>query len=135
MILLLILSMPSSAPSPGCPLYPAGFSRTDFPYCPIFGPCQVVRVLSNAQSALIHVYMPDMASTRYFLSIVVVHRQCSLEGTAPGQSRLGTYCTPALPRSIAVRRGPFATKLGTTVRPIYSHRFLSRPFQSTEHRN
>lgn len=66
---LLILSISSfSTPSLVCPFYPADSGRADFPHHSVFDPCQIVRVLSNVQNALLPIYKPEIGSSRYFLS-------------------------------------------------------------------
>ena len=110
-------------------------SRADFfTVCP----SQMVRVLSNVESALLHIYMPDMGTTRCFINIIVVinisavlkaHLQSnSLHGV------LSAWHFVAYQLSWECRRGPLATESGNNFQSCMLQRLLSRPSQITEHR-
>lgn len=53
-----------------------------FPTVLFFGLGEMFMDLPGVQSALFHMYMSDMESSRYFLNVIVVYCQCSLKGMA-----------------------------------------------------
>lgn len=121
MNLLIILSISSfSSPSLVCPLDPADSSRANFPHCPVFHPCLVVRVLAHVEGALLHVHMPGMGSTKYFINIIVGSCPCSLKGPSPKQFTHGIFYAwhlIAYQLFCECNRGPLA--------PEYGHKFPS----------
>lgn len=94
------------------------FHWDGFPHWPSFGPCPMVRVLPNVQSAWLHIYMSSYyMSTQCFLNIMVLWYGCqySLKGRVLRQWNawnilcLALCCIPAL---LQWTRGPPASECG-----------------------